>query len=204
MRNAGTFFVIFSLFLTTWAMVAYPGSTYYNAEASRYSFWANTISELGMTQNYRHEPLVLSQWLFSGAVASFSVSVWLFLSQAARTSLQHILAAAPALCLFAIPFLPADHWQPAHNYVFFAAFSARYRLRGLCRRRPQPRFCRRSPRSSHIRQLSDCFPKSNRKSSYSNRSHFASKDCFLGCRPFHSLATKKGPVLSDLELTDPF
>lgn len=121
MRNAGTFFVIFSLFLTTWAMVAYPGSTYYNAEASRYSFWANTISELGMTQNYRHEPLVLSQWLFSGAVASFSVSVWLFLSQAARTSLQHILAAAPALCLFAIPFLPADHWQPAHNYVFFAA-----------------------------------------------------------------------------------
>ena len=124
--------------LTLVAMLFYPGGTVTDPTASGYSFFANVLSELGMTETHAGQPNTVSRVLFTTALSLTGAGLAAFFlafrpffvgSRAARVlsglgSLSGILS---GICLVGAAFTPIDvqkQWHFALVTCGFGAFAA--------------------------------------------------------------------------------
>jgi hypothetical protein len=112
---------LLGLLLLALAFIFYPGSAYYDVTATHYRFFANTISDSGITQTYRHELNMWSQLFFTLGIFSLATVQGLFLWQQSKWKLNKICAGITGILYFLIPFIPSDLHSDIHEYIFFAA-----------------------------------------------------------------------------------
>jgi hypothetical protein len=124
--------------VTLIAMLFYPGGTMIDPTTSGYSFFANVLSELGMTQTYAGQPNTASRLLFTIALtltgaglAAFFVAFRQFFVTSRLTrilsGLGSVFGVVSGICLIGAALTPIDlldQWHFALVTYAFVAFAA--------------------------------------------------------------------------------
>jgi hypothetical protein len=121
--------------LTLIAMLFYPGGTMTDPTTSGYSFFANVLSELGMTETRAGQPNTISRVLFTtalfltgvGLAAFFLAFRQFFVVSRSGRILSGIGSASGivcAICLVGAAFTPIDVHEQWHFALVTCAFAA--------------------------------------------------------------------------------
>ena len=121
--------------LTVIAMLFYPGGTMTNPTASGYSFFANVLSELGMTYTYAGQPNTLSRVLFTAALSSTGAGLAAFflafrqffvVSRSGRvlSGIGSVFGLVCAISLVGAAFTPIDVHEQWHFGLVTCALGA--------------------------------------------------------------------------------
>jgi hypothetical protein len=121
--------------LTAVAMFFYPGGTYADPSASRYSFFTNFFSELGLTVTRRGEPNTISAILWFVAMAMAGAGLVLFFiafrqffsgsrQGSVLSGLGSVVGVFSGICFVGVAFTPADVFLGAHVRFVLWAFQA--------------------------------------------------------------------------------
>jgi len=117
------------------AMIFYPGGTYSDPDSPGYSFWANWLSDLGMTKGYSGKDNIVSMILFTIALTFWGVSlIPFFLAlrllftegkiEKILSTIGSLLGVIAAICLIGIGFTPADILGGPHIIFVYIGYSA--------------------------------------------------------------------------------
>jgi hypothetical protein len=121
--------------LTLIAMLIYPGGTMTDPTTSGYSFFANVLSELGMTETYAGQPNRVSRVLFTTALSLMGAGLVAFFlafrqffvaSRPGRilSGMGSVSGVVSGICLVGAAFTPIDVQEQWHFALVTCAFGA--------------------------------------------------------------------------------
>jgi hypothetical protein len=133
---------IISVILISIAMLFYAGGTPDNPNIQGYSFWGNTLSNLGMTVAYSGKINTISMILFIIAIIVRSVSLipfylalQLFFNEVRRekwlSKIGSIFGIVSSISSIVIAFTPVDILEEPHMFFVYISYSSTL-IMGIC------------------------------------------------------------------------